>query len=50
MAGEETTGAVKEVAIDVAAEGKRKQMIKIAVIILIIAVMGFVVWKYVLKK
>lgn len=50
MADETTTGAVKEVAVDAASEDKKKKMIKIAVIVVIIAVLGFVVWKYILKR
>lgn len=50
MADETTTGAVKEVAVDTAADDRKKKMIKIAVIVVIIAVLGYVVWKYVLKR
>jgi len=50
MADESTTGATAEVTVDVAAEERKKKMIKIAVIIIIVAVLGYVVWKYILKK
>jgi len=50
MADETTTGAVKEIAVDAISEDRRKKMIKIAVIVIIVAVLGWVVWKYVLKK
>lgn len=50
MADETTTGAAADITVDTAAEAKKKQMIKIAVTVIIIAVIGFVVWKFILKK
>lgn len=50
MADETTTGAKTEVLISDAEVDKRKKMIKIAIIVVIIAALGWVVWKYVLKK
>ena len=50
MADETITGAATEITVDTAAEERKKKMIKIAVIVVIVAVLGWVVWKYVLKR
>jgi hypothetical protein len=53
MADTDTTGATKELSVDtekLAATDSKKKTIKMILIVVIIAALGFVVWKYVLKK
>jgi nitrate reductase NapE component len=52
MADETTTGAAKEITIsnDAIKEDKRKKIIKYAVIAVIVIAVGFIVWKFILKK
>ena len=50
MADTTLTGAATDITVDNAAEVKKKQMIKIAVTVLIVAALAWVVWKYILKR